>query len=234
MPSAKLHLPFSVPIFEFDLEKPYVDMINDWADEVQKDAAKSKKLDWSDNLVGNVVQEHAIEDHIWMSAPEGKNDTLLQYMTVVTDHFLNQVYGNIPNEPNSYRNKTKRPDMNSLTVNTSWIVNQVAGDFNPPHTHAADYSFVIFLDVPKKLKEEQRKFEGTSATPGSLMFEFTQPAKPKWALTGHSYEPNTGDMFIFPAMLQHWVVPFKSNCTRVSVSGNLQILNRKNLPNDYF
>ena len=78
MPTAKLHLPFSVPIFEFDLEKPYVDMINDWADEVQKDAAKSKKLDWSDNLVGNVVQEHAIEDHIWMSAPEGKNDTLLQ------------------------------------------------------------------------------------------------------------------------------------------------------------
>ena len=34
MPTAKLHLPFSVPIFEFDLEPEYVDMINDWADEV--------------------------------------------------------------------------------------------------------------------------------------------------------------------------------------------------------
>ena len=130
---------------------------------------------------------------------------------------------------------TGLPNINiELNAFNLWVNFMKPGDFNPPHTHAADYSFVIFLDVPKKLKEEQRKFEGTSATPGSLMFEFTQPAKPKWALTGHSYEPNTGDMFIFPAMLQHWVVPFKSNCTRVSVSGNLQILNRKNLPNDYF
>ena len=28
-------------------------------------------------------------------------------------------------------------------------------------------------------------------------------------------------MFIFPASLKHWVFPFKSDCTRVSVSGNV-------------
>ena len=28
-------------------------------------------------------------------------------------------------------------------------------------------------------------------------------------------------MFIFPAGLKHWVFPFKSDCTRVSVSGNV-------------
>ena len=27
-------------------------------------------------------------------------------------------------------------------------------------------------------------------------------------------------MFIFPAWLKHWVAPFKSDCTRISVSGN--------------
>ena len=108
------------------------------------------------------------------------------------------------------------------------------GDFNPVHTHTGDYSFVIFLDVPKKLKEEQDKFEGTSTPPGCLMFEFTQQANPKWAITGQSVSPETGDMIIFPALLQHWVVPFKSKCTRISVSGNLEILNRKNLSSDYF
>jgi len=41
-------------------------------------------------------------------------------------------------------------------------------------------------------------------------------------------------MIIFPALLQHWVVPFKSKCTRISVSGNLEVVNRKNLPNDFF
>ena len=28
-------------------------------------------------------------------------------------------------------------------------------------------------------------------------------------------------MFIFPAWLKHWVCPFKSDCTRISVSGNV-------------
>jgi hypothetical protein len=108
------------------------------------------------------------------------------------------------------------------------------GDFNPVHTHGGDYSFVIFLDVPKKLIEEQDAFEGTSSKPGSLMFEFTQQAKPKWAMTGQSIVPRTGDMYIFPALLQHWVVPFKSKCTRISVSGNLEVMNRQNLSNDFF
>ena len=35
---------------------------------------------------------------------------------------------------------------------------------------------------------------------------------------------------MFPAMLQHWVCPFKSKVTRISVSGNLRILNRDKLP----
>ena len=109
-----------------------------------------------------------------------------------------------------------------------------SGDFNPMHTHGADYSFVLFLDVPKQLQKEQEKFKGTSAAPGSLMFEFTQQAKPRWATTGTSIRPKTGDMFIFPALLQHWVCPFKSKVTRISVSGNLRILNRDKLPHDYF
>jgi hypothetical protein len=29
-------------------------------------------------------------------------------------------------------------------------------------------------------------------------------------------------MYIFPAWLKHWVYPFKSKCTRISVSGNVR------------
>ena len=121
-----------------------------------------------------------------------------------------------------------------LNAHDLWVNFMKPGDFNPVHTHGGDYSFVIFLDVPKKLIEEQDAFEGTSSTPGSLMFEFTQQAKPKWAMTGQAFRPRTGDMVIFPALLQHWVLPFKSKCTRVSVSGNLEVMNRQNLSNDFF
>jgi hypothetical protein len=33
--------------------------------------------------------------------------------------------------------------------------------------------------------------------------------------------PEENDMFIFPAWLKHWVAPYKSDVTRISVSGNV-------------
>jgi hypothetical protein len=34
-----------------------------------------------------------------------------------------------------------------------------AGDFNPVHTHGGDYSFVLFLDVPKQLKKNKKNIK---------------------------------------------------------------------------
>ena len=39
--------------------------------------------------------------------------------------------------------------------------------------------------------------------------------------TYQSFFPEEGDIFIFPAWLKHWVAPFKSDVTRISVSGNV-------------
>ena len=121
-----------------------------------------------------------------------------------------------------------------LQADDLWVNYMQPGDFNPMHTHGGDYSFVLFLDVPKQLQKEQENFKGTSAKPGALMFEFTQQAKPRYATTGTAVLPQTGDFYMFPALLQHWVVPFKSKVTRISVSGNLRIMNKANLPDDYF
>ena len=114
-----------------------------------------------------------------------------------------------------------------------WINFMKPGDYNPIHVHSADLSFVIYLDVPKELTQEQIDYPGTAAKPGSLSFTFTQNARPGWATTGMSILPQTADFIMFPSLLQHAVVPFKSNVTRVSVSGNLKILNRPDR-DDYF
>ena len=53
------------------------------------------------------------------------------------------------------------------------------------------------------------------------MFEYTQQARPRYATTGMAIRPEPGDMYIFPAYLKHWVYPYKSDCVRVSVSGNV-------------
>ena len=113
-----------------------------------------------------------------------------------------------------------------LSFDDLWVNFMKPGDFNPIHTHNADYSFVLFLDVPKALVKEQEEFEGTSSQPGAIMFEYTQQAKPRWATTGVTSLPQTGELIMFPALLQHWVAPFKTKCTRISVSGNIRIVNK--------
>ena len=35
-----------------------------------------------------------------------------------------------------------------------------------------------------------------------------------------SFMPQENDCFVFPSWLKHWVAPYKSDCTRISVSGN--------------
>ena len=165
----------------------------------------------------------------------GHLDNQFLYSPKIQQWFYNEIHPIIQSYRNGHCKFHGIEELNvELRADDLWVNYMQPGDFNPKHTHGADYSFVLFLDVPKQLQKEQENFKGTSAKPGSLMFEFTQQAKPRWATTGTSIRPKTGDMFIFPALLQHWVCPFKSKVTRISVSGNLRILNRDKLPNDYF
>ena len=77
--------------------------------------------------------------------------------------------------------------------------------------------------------------EGTTAKPGQLMFNYGENSKQRqWATTGHYVNPKTGDMYIFPDQQQHWVAPFKSDVTRISVSGNLKVIYPDGLPKGYF
>ena len=100
-----------------------------------------------------------------------------------------------------------------------WINYQGPNEFNPPHSHGGSLSFVIFLDMPSKLQVENQNYKGLSAGPGGITFLYGDVED--HCITSHSVFPNTGDMFIFPAWLKHWVYPFKSDCTRISVSGNV-------------
>jgi len=100
-----------------------------------------------------------------------------------------------------------------------WINYQGPNEFNPPHSHGGALSFVIFLDVPMKLRAENQDYKGLSAGPGGITFIYGDTDDR--CITNHSVFPEVGDMYIFPAWVKHWVYPFKSNCVRISVSGNI-------------
>jgi len=99
-----------------------------------------------------------------------------------------------------------------------WINYQKPNDFNPPHDHDGKLSFVTYLQIPEELKKENQKYNGKSCGPGGIQFIYGNG--PRDCITHMSFFPQENDMFIFPAWLQHWVAPYKSNCTRISVSGN--------------
>jgi hypothetical protein len=110
----------------------------------------------------------------------------------------------------------KRPE---YIMSAMWINYQKENEFNPPHDHDGKLSFVIYLKIPEELKKENKDYNGKSCGPGGIQFLYGEG--PREAVTYMSYFPEELDMFIFPAWLKHWVSPFRSKCTRISVSGNV-------------
>jgi len=121
-----------------------------------------------------------------------------------------------------------------IQPNDLWINYMKAGEYNPPHIHGGHYSFVFFLDVPKEIHEENKKFKGVHSGPGSLSFMYGQTSRPQWAGVERTFLPRQGDFFMFPALLYHTVSPFQSDVTRISMSGNLDITNIDKLPKGHF
>jgi hypothetical protein len=112
-------------------------------------------------------------------------------------------------------------EITKKNLNNLWINYMEKGEFNPDHTHDGDISFVIYLQIPEVLKEENKQNISKSSGPGSISFSYGEETK--HYINGHSFFPEETDLFIFPATLRHMVLPFKSDCVRISVSGNLEI-----------
>ena len=148
---------------------------------------------------------------------EFTKDDQLWFAKKANNHFLAYL--------ESSNNWYGRKIANKLNLENLWINFMKKGEFNPPHSHTGDLSFVIFLQVDDDLKKENKEYVGTSGGPGSISFHYgfsVEDSKKELNISTNRFFPQTGDMFIFPATLPHWVYPFQSNSTRISVSGNLK------------
>ena len=95
--SGTLHAPFSPMLMEFKIPQPYIDLLNNYGDKISKSDKKSKQLDWSDNLVGNVKQEHKIEDHIWQEKPNEHLPSLFNWMGACVNLYVKtKLKSNVP------------------------------------------------------------------------------------------------------------------------------------------
>ncbi len=115
---------------------------------------------------------------------------------------------------------------NKIELESAWVNYMTKFESNPIHTHDGDLSFVLFTQVPKKLKKEFDNHMG-NAKPGNLNFMYTlhNSNQNKQLINQHTFFPEVGDFFIFPACLNHYVNSFTCSGERISVSGNLKITN---------
>jgi hypothetical protein len=112
-----------------------------------------------------------------------------------------------------------KPKVKKLTTRGLWINYMKKHDFNPIHEHFGDLSFILFCDIPEKLKIENENNITKSAGPGSISFLYGDGMA--GYICNQSFLPEKGDFFIFPAKLQHYVHPFESDVTRISIAGNM-------------
>ena len=163
--------------------------------------SKNNKEDYRGKLAGILDQETGY-------GPESKQK-LLPSLSLYLGVY-DQMFEKFVNKPYE-----KKPE---YILSALWINHQKAGEYNPPHDHDGKLSFVIYLQIPDELKKEYSEYKGKSCGPGGIQFVYGDG--PRECITYQSFFPEEGDMYIFPAWLKHWVAPYKSDCTRISVSGN--------------
>ena len=162
--------------------------------------ARKKNKDFRSNLAGIIKEEYAYEDR------KDYVEEISQFLTV-----YDAAYQKWKNE--EYKVKPE------YILNSLWINYMKKNEYNPPHDHSDYLSFVIFLKVPEEITKEQEEFVGNSAGPGSLSFLYGEGNRQ--SITYQSVKPKERDIFIFPAWIKHYVAPFYSDVTRISVSGNI-------------
>ena len=160
----------------------------------------SKKSSFVNAILAGVIKhEHYI-------SPQ-KFYKIIEPHLVPFRHCYNQWYG----EPLTHK----------IIISPAWVNFMKAGEFNPPHIHnSCDFSSVLFVKIPEKLKEENKKFPGTGKGPGSLTF-FYGEYQPH-SMTSKGFFPEEGDLYIFPASLNHFVSPFMCKEERISISANFK------------
>ncbi len=178
-------------------------MIKKEVDAIKKLCNKNSK-DMRKSLAGIIKHEHKINN---LKLFKIINPYFQSYFKALGQHY------------NKYLGK-------KIKLKTSWVNYMIKGESNPIHTHDGDLSFVLFTQVPKKLKKEFDNHMG-NAKPGNLNFMYTlhNSNQNKQLINQHTFFPEVGDFFIFPACLNHYVNSFTCSGERISVSGNLKITN---------
>ena len=192
---------FGPSVFKIKIPNEIVEKLNSYVDKVIEDKEKQKKLDFGNNLVGDVTQEFFLE-------PETVRETgWLNFLSKCVQRWVEIETGK----------KIKK-----FHLEQSWIVRQFQNEYNPTHWHSGHISGAGFLKVPKNLGEHKQKKSTAEYKGGNL--QLIHGAKMFLCNSVIDIKPEVGDFYFFPNYLMHTVFPFRdTNEERRSISFNASI-----------
>jgi hypothetical protein len=179
-----------------------------------------KELDARKYLAGVIDKEFYYQDWKWFVPKFHKYVNF--YLEKLTDYRTNAfLHLDKKNQEESWGEEVKATV--TWTLDKLWINFQEAFEYNPPHNHTGDISFVIYIKVPKEIKEENEAMLGVhnNAGPGMINFEYGEDLP--FSICKIVKLPAEGSFFIFPSWLKHYVFGYSSDVERISVSGNISL-----------
>tara|TARA_Y100001951_G_scaffold74088_1_gene61056 strand:+ start:1218 stop:1847 length:630 start_codon:yes stop_codon:yes gene_type:complete len=197
----KYNFPYWGPfVCKLQVEQEMVDILLEKGKE-----SREKNLDHRSKLAGMIDNEYYYEDY---------EDWFVPRFTKYIDTYIDGV--------EEYHNNAFKSPPISWNLTTPWINYQKAKEYNPPHHHDGDLSFVVYLQVPDEIKKENEKMQGVhnNTGPGMINFDYGIVELP-FSISTYFELPEVRDLYIFPAWLTHHVFAFKADVERISVSANI-------------
>ena len=118
-------------------------------------------------------------------------------------------------------------------MNQWWVNYQKQCEFNPSHDHGGVYSFVIWMKIPYKSKDQLNipiARDSNYASNGSFALHFIDILGQQRSHHYHLNPEDEGRMLFFPSQLHHCVYPFfECDEDRITVSGNILLNTAKSL-----
>jgi hypothetical protein len=209
------YIPYWGPfVIDAEVDQEFVDLLLENGNE-----SREKNLDHRKNLAGDIENEYYYQDF---------QEWFIPLMNPYVQAYLDGIKTYRTTE-GSLRNGPDWSDIAGWQCDDMWINYQKAKEYNPPHNHNSDLSFVIYVDVPKEIEKECQEQLMTRANVGPGMIVFEYGLELPFSNCKHCKMPKTGDIMIFPAWLPHHVYAFKSDVERISVSGNIVLRTGMNL-----
>jgi hypothetical protein len=171
-------------------------------------------------LAGNIEEEYKLSTKSSHLIEDFSIEVAKGYFQVIEDEQLNPVKKF--DHDSDFFEKEVNYELESL-----WINLQKKYEFNPRHSHAGDYSFVIWMRIPYDLTNElnHKNCKNSNESLNSLFeFQFISPDGEMETLPLFIDKTWEGTMVMFPSWLNHSVYPFyTSDDYRISISGNIKV-----------